>query len=224
VPEWPEGDGSRVAYGVNTGGEDEDAGQRGLDQDDIADDNLGGTADLDGDEVEVSGSLGEVWDSLNPETDYRRGSASQPEHEYQSANRFSQSLKLTTQSQFPADYSVRLTQAESGENTDKSAGKIIDFAEVSARLLTSQRETDYDAKRWKRSRLKTGWLIKRIKGHNIVESEYGVQYLYVLSRKPDRTSADVNIYPAAQFCNWEALTEAGRLVKEKVSERKQRRG
>lgn len=141
---------------------------------------------------------------------------------FQSADRFSQPEKLTTQQESSADYSALLTKLEFSETADKSSQNVYDFIELSAKL-TTQRETDYEAKKWKRSRVKPGWLIKRIRGYNIVESEYGVQYLYVVSRKPDRTSADYSLYPFAMFCTWLALTDSGLLVKEKIRDRKQQR-
>jgi hypothetical protein len=105
---------------------------------------------------------------------------------------------------------------------DKSGAEIIDFTAFSAQF-SHLTELEYNSKKWKRSRVKPGYLVKRISGYIIVESEYGVQYLKVLQWNPTRTSADLDLYPVAQFCNWEALTDAGRLVKEKTSERKQRR-
>lgn len=105
---------------------------------------------------------------------------------------------------------------------DKSGAEIIDFTAFSAQF-SHLTELEYNSKKWKRSRVKPGYLVKRIPGYIIVESEYGVQYLKVLQWNPTRTSADLDLYPVAQFCNWEALTDAGRLVKEKTSERKQRR-
>lgn len=67
----------------------------------------------------------------------------------------------------------------------------------------------------KRSRIKKGWLIKRLTGYSIAETEYGVSYLWVLSRKPDRTSADNSVYGLAGYFNWESLNNQDLLRKEK---------
>jgi hypothetical protein len=67
----------------------------------------------------------------------------------------------------------------------------------------------------KRSRIKKGWLIKRLTGYSIAETEYGVSYLWVLSRKPDRTSADNSVYGFAGYFNWESLNNQDLLRKEK---------
>lgn len=99
---------------------------------------------------------------------------------------------------------------------------VTDFKAFAAKLST-QSEIEYDAKKWKRSRERPGWLIRRIKGYSISEDKYGVSYLFVLSRKPDRTSADMLSYPFAGFFNWVALEDAGRLKKERSRSGKQRR-
>lgn len=78
---------------------------------------------------------------------------------------------------------------------------------------------------WKRSRVRAGWLIRRIGKHNLVESEYGVSYLYVLSRRPDRTDVDRAKYPLSGFYNWRALEAAQLLTTEvKNNEPKRARG
>lgn len=76
--------------------------------------------------------------------------------------------------------------------------------------------------KWKKSRLKKGWLIKRIQGYDIVESEYGVSYLFVVvreSKKDSRkkvTTADFTIHEHAGFSTWETLKSNGRLKKGKL--------
>ena len=77
-------------------------------------------------------------------------------------------------------------------------------------------------KKWKASRTKAGWLIKRIPKYDISEDEYGVSYLFVLTRKPNKkTSADFTLYEHAGFFSWDALEASGRLVKaEKENGRK----
>lgn len=92
--------------------------------------------------------------------------------------------------------------------------EVVDLAEVRARL-NLQSSVAYDRKFWKKSRIKKGYLIKRIPGYNIVEDEYSVSYLFVLSRKPDRTSADWAQYPYAGSFRWVTLESAGLLVKER---------
>lgn len=73
---------------------------------------------------------------------------------------------------------------------------------------------EYNSNTHKRSRVKPGHLIVRIDGYSIAEDEYGVCYLKVLSRKPDRTSADFSQYPYAGFFKWSVAEEMGMLVKE----------
>jgi len=109
-----------------------------------------------------------------------------------------------------AEYSVLNQPRES------AGAQVYDFAEFRAKLST-QSSAIFDKKIWKRSREKPGYLIKRFKGYNPVEDKYGVQYLYVLSRKPDRTSGDYSVYPFAGFFNWEALANTGLFVKERKS-------
>lgn len=75
--------------------------------------------------------------------------------------------------------------------------------------------TIYERSKWKRSRIKKGRLIKRLTGYSIAESEYGLSYLWVLSRKPDRTSADNSVWPLAGYFNWKSLEASGLLRKEK---------
>ena len=70
-------------------------------------------------------------------------------------------------------------------------------------------------KGWKKSRVQHGFLIKRIPGYTIVEDSYGVSYLFVLSRKPDRTRVDKSKYPASGYFNWRGLKHARLLVEER---------
>lgn len=90
-------------------------------------------------------------------------------------------------------------------------GKVFEY-KVFAQRLSSQ---PYSAKKWKRSRVQRGFLIRRLSGYSISETEYGVSYLYVLSRKPDKTSADRTLYPLAGFFTWTALEMAGLVIKER---------
>lgn len=80
--------------------------------------------------------------------------------------------------------------------------------------LSAQPFAQYDRAKWKRSRVKNGFLIRRVPGYSIAETEYGVSYLWVLARKPDRTSADKSKFGFAGYFNWQALTGTGLLCKE----------
>lgn len=73
----------------------------------------------------------------------------------------------------------------------------------------------YNKSLWKRSRVKKGWLIKRLTGYSIAETEYGVSYLWVLSRKPDKTCADNSVWSLAGYFNWKSLEASGLLRREK---------
>jgi hypothetical protein len=57
-------------------------------------------------------------------------------------------------------------------------------------------------------------------GYSIAETEYGVSYLWVLSRKPDRTTADNSVHPLAGYFNWKALESSGLLCKERKSDKR----
>lgn len=92
--------------------------------------------------------------------------------------------------------------------------KVVDFAAFKAKV-TIHSSAVFDDDRWKRSRIKKGYLIARIKGYDPVESEYGVYYLKVLRRKPKKTSGDCSLYEHAGFFTWEALQAGGRLVRER---------
>ncbi len=86
-------------------------------------------------------------------------------------------------------------------------------SQSSSRLI--ENTATYRKSGFKRSRIKKGWLIKRLTGYSIAETEYGVSYLWVLSRKPDRTSADNSVWPLAGYFNWKSLEASGLLRKEK---------
>jgi hypothetical protein len=86
--------------------------------------------------------------------------------------------------------------------------------------LSAQRGVFFDKAVWKRSRKKPGYLIRRMAGYSIAETEYGVSYLWVLSRKPDRTTADNSVHPLAGYFNWKALESSGLLCKERKSDKR----
>jgi hypothetical protein len=92
--------------------------------------------------------------------------------------------------------------------------KVVDLAAFKA-AVTIHHPAIFEAEKWKRSRIKKGYLIARIKGYDPVESEYGVHYLKVLGRNPKRTSGDYSLYEHAGFFTWGALQAGGRLVKER---------
>jgi len=131
--------------------------------------------------------------------------ASQPEP--------AQSVALADKSVSPVAQTDRADK--SAESADLSVSKVLDFSRFKSRRLTSQSVADFDKKQWKRSRVKPGWLIRRLTGYSIVENEYGVQYLGVVSRKPDRMSADSLIYPLANFFTWTAMAKRSLLVEER---------
>jgi hypothetical protein len=86
--------------------------------------------------------------------------------------------------------------------------------------LSAQRGVVFEKSQWKRSRKKTGYLIRRLRGYSIAETEYGVSYLWVISRKPDRTTADNSVHPLAGYFNWKALEASGLLAKERKSDKR----
>ncbi len=92
--------------------------------------------------------------------------------------------------------------------------KVVDLAAFKA-AVNIHHSAVFEAEKWKRSRIKRGYLIARIKGYDPVESEYGVHYLKVLGRNPKRTSGDYSLYEHAGFFTWRAMQTGGRLVKER---------
>jgi len=92
--------------------------------------------------------------------------------------------------------------------------KVVDLAAFKAKV-TIHSSAVFETGKWKRSRVKKGWLIARIKGYDPVESEYGVHYLKVLGRRPKKTSGDYSLYEHAGFFTWDVLQAAGRLVRER---------
>lgn len=116
-----------------------------------------------------------------------------------------ESPKLSAQLLKPARPKIRKQVVENTSNV----------IQLSAQLVVS-----YDRKTWKRSRIRTGWLIRRMSGYSIAETEYGISYLWVLSRKPDRTSADNSVYPLAGYFNWKSLESSGLLRKERRNEKR----
>ena len=103
-----------------------------------------------------------------------------------------------------SEYSPRETASE----------KVVDLAAFRAKV-TIHSSAVFETKNWKRSRVKKGFLIARIKGYDPVESEYGVHYLKVLGRRPKKTSGDYSLYEHAGFFTWSALQAGGRLVRER---------
>jgi hypothetical protein len=92
--------------------------------------------------------------------------------------------------------------------------KVVDLGEFKA-AVTIHHPAVFEAEKWKRSRIKKGYLIARIAGYDPVESEYGVHYLKVIKRNPKKTSGDYSLYEHAGFFTWRALQAGGRLVKER---------
>lgn len=104
-------------------------------------------------------------------------------------------------------------------STQRTSARISQPAESPAFVakLSAQPAIAYKSSEWKRSRVRKGQMIKRLAGYSIAEAEYGVSYLWVLSRKPDRTTADNSVYGLAGYFNWKALEESGLLRKERKS-------
>ena len=125
------------------------------------------------------------------------------------------------QSANKTDHSAQNSPADgSAQMTEHSVSTVTDFNDFKRNRLNAQSGTadpsvePFDKKKWKRSRLRPGWLIKRLTGYQPVEDEYGCQYLGVVSRKPDRMSADRSIFPFAGFLTWESMMESDLLVTE----------
>jgi len=115
----------------------------------------------------------------------------------------------------PSDYSREPAESDyspdkTGDYSPVAKAEVVDIADY-RRMVTSL----YDESKWKRSRVKTGMLIARIQGYDIVETEYGVSYLWVVTRSPKkRTSADSDQFEHAGFYTWQSLQMCERLVKE----------
>ncbi len=146
------------------------------------------------------------------------------------------SLPVAPATSLPSQPIPHQNPVQSADKTDHSADKILadgsaqtaehsvstvtDFNDFKRNRLNAQSGTadpsvePFDKKKWKRSRLRPGWLIKRLTGYQPVEDEYGCQYLGVVSRKPDRMSADRSTFPFAGFLTWESMMESDLLVTE----------
>lgn len=115
---------------------------------------------------------------------------------------------------------------DDGDDAVLSVGEVEDEERLSAQntaKLSAQINTNsivYNKSTHKRSRIKKGQLIKRLTGYSIAETEYGVSYLWVLSRKPDLTTADNSVYPLAGYFNWKSLEASGLLRKERKTNAK----
>lgn len=97
---------------------------------------------------------------------------------------------------------------------ETASEKIVDLAAFKA-TVNIHSTAVFDEDKWKRSRIKKGYLIARIEGYDVVEGEYGVHYLKVLSRNPKKTSGDYSLYEHAGFSTWRTLQASGRLVRER---------
>lgn len=110
------------------------------------------------------------------------------------------------------DYSPKVQSKPAPRQS--ASDKVVDLAAFRSKV-TIHSGAYFEAKKWKRSRVRKGWLIARIRGYDPVESEYGVSYLKVVGRRPKRTSGDYSLYEHAGFFTWSALQAAGRFVKER---------
>lgn len=178
-------------------------------------------------QVEKDNAIPEAEHSANEaECDVRDNAAhsvsplSQPDVDHSVMLQTEHSISPSEESKAEYSAETKTEYSASGEACDGASAQLYDLAEFRSRLST-QSSAIYDKKKWKRSREKPGFLIKRIRGYNPVEDKYGVSYLYVLSRKPDRTSGDYSVYPFAGFFNWEALGNAGLFVKERKNAKRQ---
>jgi hypothetical protein len=120
----------------------------------------------------------------------------------------------------PAEHSAAPLKVVPAEHSVKRAPRRTPKAQPAVNKnnvvqLSAQRGVVFDKATWKRSRKKPGYLIRRMLGYSIAETEYGVSYLWVLSRKPDRTTADNSVHPLAGYFNWKALEASGLLCKER---------
>jgi hypothetical protein len=126
----------------------------------------------------------------------------------------------------PAEHSVERLKAVPAKHSAEKARRQTPKAQPAVNKnnvvqLSAQRGVIFDKGIWKRSGKKEGYLIRRLPGYSIAETEYGVSYLWVLSRKPDRTTADNSVHPLAGYFNWKALSDSGLLAKERKSDRRE---
>lgn len=125
----------------------------------------------------------------------------------------------------PTEHSVKAARAAGGKrkterlSRTESASQTIEKKSNVVQLNT-QRGVVFEKSKWKRSSKKPGYLIRRLPGYSIAETEYGVSYLWVISRKPDRTTADNSVHPGAGYFNWQSLESSGLFVKERKSDRR----
>ncbi len=100
--------------------------------------------------------------------------------------------------------------------SDDSPAEVIEISDFRRKVTTH-----YDRSEWKRSRVRDGMMIARIAGYDIVETEYGVSYLWVVTRQPaKRTSANSDEYEHAGFYTWQSLEASERLVTERKDDGK----
>jgi hypothetical protein len=119
----------------------------------------------------------------------------------------------------PKPKKSRSLKIKSEHSPRQNAGaEVIDMAAFKA-SVTIHPPAVFDAERWKRSRVKKGYLIARIPGYDVVEGEYGVHYLKVIKRDPKtgkkKTSGDCSLYEHAGFSTWRTLQASARLVRER---------
>lgn len=121
-------------------------------------------------------------------------------------------VKVNSHSESTSDYSSK------AKVTGHSKAKILDFKKDGRKVNSHS-----GGSKWKKSRVKPGFLIRRIKGYDIVESEYGVSYLFVVTRKPSKvTSGDCSLYEHAGFNTWKTMEMTGRLKKGESNGRTER--
>jgi len=109
-----------------------------------------------------------------------------------------------------SEYSLKPRKSRKSEHSPREIAndKVVDFAAFKAKVNIHSSAV-FETKAWKRSRIKKGYLIARIKGYDPVEGEYGVHYLKVLGRRPKKTSGDYSLYEHAGFFTWQALQAGG---------------
>lgn len=81
--------------------------------------------------------------------------------------------------------------------------------QVPEQVPASEIKAEFDGKRWKVSRERSGHLIKRIEGYDITEDKYGISYLFRLPKGRTTTKQGEH----SGYLNWAALEAAGRLKK-----------